>query len=92
MNAPSILRHSKAHRAAVARNESALWTTRVFIEVDHYEAMRAAVQIRNSGVTILEQSASMMDRKIRMVVTSNKAPIPLPSSAKVVKTEKVRRK
>lgn len=96
MTTPSILRHSKAHRAAVERNaklEASKWEERLTLECRERDAKELFGAIRSTGVRLISHCMVPWDGKSQFIVALRggaNVKLVLPNLFKVVKTEKVR--
>lgn len=90
MNHPSILRHSKAHRAAVARNAAAMFETHVTLECDDRHIKELVKAIQSGGYKRISHCILAWANRTRFVVALRDKPLILPAICEVTKTEKVR--
>lgn len=94
MTTPSILRHSKAHRAAVERNaklEASKWETRLTLEYGSGDTKLFFDVIRANSARLVLHSVDPLHKKAYFVLAVyGTKPLVMPFGFKVVKTEKVR--
>jgi len=98
MNTPSILRHSKAHRAAMSRNAAALesrFDCRVTIRCLPHRARHLRAALETAGCIIRGITELVDAYRSELVVTFQASkPVMLDHSGdlfEIIKTEKVRR-
>lgn len=93
MSVPSILRHSKAHRAAVKRNATAMFETIVTFEFDDWNIKnKATTNLSFGDHKVISAERMSYGAVIRVVVSLlGGGSLNLPAYCRVIKTEKVRK-